>query len=35
MSVSMLSPIITESSECASMALRAVRIISGLGLPMK
>lgn len=34
-SVSMLSPIITDSSECASIALSAERIISGFGLPTK
>ena len=35
MSVSIRSPIITVLSECASMRLSALRIIRGLGLPMK
>ena len=35
MSVSIRSPIITVVSEWASMRLSALRIISGLGLPMK
>ena len=35
MSVSIRSPIMTVVSECASIRLRALRIISGLGLPMK
>ena len=35
MSVSIRSPIITVVSECASSWLSALRIISGLGLPMK
>ena len=35
MSVSMRSPIIAVVSECASIALSAERIISGLGLPTK
>ena len=35
MSVSMRSPIMTVVSECASMRLRALRIMSGLGFPMK
>ena len=34
-SVSIRSPIITVVSECPSIRLRALRIISGLGLPMK
>ena len=34
MSVSMRSPIMIDSSECASMWLSAERIIKGLGLPM-
>ena len=32
-SVSMRSPIIAVDSECASIARRASRIISGFGLP--
>ena len=35
MSVSIRSPTITVVSECASIALRAERIINGLGLPTK
>ena len=35
MSVSIRSPIITVDSECASSRLSALRIINGLGLPMK
>ena len=35
MSVSMRSPIIAVVSEWASSAFRALRIISGLGLPTK
>ncbi len=35
MSVSIRSPTITVVSECASIALSAERIISGLGLPTK
>jgi hypothetical protein len=35
MSVSMRSPTIAVLSECASSALSAERIISGLGLPTK
>ena len=35
MSVSIRSPTITVVSECASSRLRAERIISGFGLPMK
>ena len=35
MSVSIRSPTMTVVSECASSRLRALRIISGLGLPMK
>jgi hypothetical protein len=35
MSVSIRSPIITVVSEWASIARRASRIISGLGLPTK
>ena len=35
MSVSIRSPTITVVSEWASSRLRALRIISGLGLPMK
>jgi len=34
-SVSMRSPIMAAVSECASIALRAERIISGLGFPTK
>ena len=34
MSVSMRSPIITVDSEWASSRLRALRIMSGFGLPM-
>ncbi len=34
-SVSMRSPIMTVCSECAPMVLSALRIITGLGLPMK
>ena len=35
MSVSMRSPIIAVVSECACRAFRALRIISGFGLPTK
>src|SRR3954470_19730938 len=35
MSVSIRSPTITVVSECASSRLRAERIMSGFGLPMK
>jgi hypothetical protein len=34
-SVSIRSPIITVVSECPSMRLSALRIMSGFGLPMK